>query len=162
MAGVTMISNFDTVLLNLASHMQQAMPRVNQILERNAPKYQESAKEIVRGIVYSHPPNSRYPRSMDTLNSVDVQKVPDGLVIFNNPALGTNNQRFPGLQSYATLSGTLYDETYRYYPAFVLRGNFFGNQQAQRNYVGVWAIQLKEEILQDLEQEGIFTKYHGI
>jgi hypothetical protein len=154
---VRIISNFDQVMLRLASGMRNVDENVRKIMHRNAGKYRQQAKQITRTIVYGKPANPKYPRSFDTWRSVDAMPTQDGVIIFNNPELAVMNKRFPGLQSYANRYGTLTDSRYTYYPRFVMEGNFFGHKQAPRDYLSVWKVQIKDSIIQDLNQAKIFT-----
>ena len=114
--------------------------------------YKNQARNIVDEVVYSQPENPEFPRSMNTLNSVDTDlPEKDTLRIFLNPALATAGTRFPGLQSYASMN-QWHPVFLEYYPAFVRRGIFFKKEMTGRDFLAVWNDKIGEQFKKDINE----------
>ena len=144
--------NIATVIASI-SKKERMLMNTARFLKKHVNEYKGHAKNMVLIDVYSHPENPKYPRSMDTLNSVDAD-MPEGdtIRIFLNPALATRNKRFPGLQSYASMVGKA-QEGYRYYPAFVRRGEGFGGMGIERDFLASWHDRIGDVFKEDVRKE---------
>lgn len=133
------------------NNRQAKLRDVKKFLAGLQPTYKSKARKIVYDVVYSsHRENPDFPRSGDTLNSVDVD-IPedDTLRIFLNPALATANNRFPGLQSYTSIN-QWHPKFLEYYPAFVRRGIFFKKRTEGRDFLAEWHDQIGEQFEKDV------------
>lgn len=117
----------------------------------------ESAVSSVMDTIYSRPANSKYPRSMNLWMSVDadVKRTKKGaiLTVFHSPALAT--QAFPWAsdknKSWAVRLNS-YSGDYKYYPSYVLQGNFFGNKVSEDlDYIAKWKKNVPKILVSYLE-----------
>jgi hypothetical protein len=132
---------------------QGQLQHIGRALKSLLPDYKGEAKTIVLQTVYAAPENPDFPRSMDTLESVDADMPDDNTIrIFLNPDLAVGNTKFPGLQSYAYIKGSAQDK-FKYYPAFVRRGIFFRKRAPGRDFLAGWHSVFKPKFAKDVKNK---------
>lgn len=147
-------------LLKLSRFQQN----VNAHMKGRESNYRNRAKDIVRLVVYSYPPNPLYPRSKNLLAAVDVNTIKDlggssvSTYIFLNPNRASRDFAYQyrgpagpvqpqGLLSFWNLTG---QGGFLFYPSYVRRGVFFKRKMPPRDFVATWRATMAPTYVKDV------------
>lgn len=110
------------------------------VLHNNRRKFHLAGAGIVMEEVYTNSPEGDYQRTGNLFGAFDTQvkKKPNGatLTLFIDPK-----------DDLSSFSGT---GLYRYYPPYVVEGNFFGNRGEPRPFVERWTKEVGEMVFENI------------